>query len=275
MRALLSTRLFAAVPLDFSALELARRAGFPTLELYATPRHLDVLNPGERRRLRHLLRDSGTTAPWLRASGALLQQLLDANVLADFADVLAELQVRKVTAGLRTWPWPGHGPSLDFDELSLRVEEAGAQLVIDAHRLDDPRLSRSISFGRGRQARPSWKGELSWDLANERENAPLSREEVDQMLGDTARGRLQGVRASHWANGHRAPPGTREAVLLEESFRLHAPGILIYDVDDPTGFADPAEYEDVLHQLRTFHEGGMRPPTEGSGGVFWASMAPG
>lgn len=271
MRALLSTRLFSAAPLDARALELALRAGFPSLELYASPTHADLTDAAELGWLRRLFRSAGVRTPWLHASKAFLEQLSEPAVLAGFADTLTALGVRVVTAELRQWPAP---PGLDWDELSLRAAEAGAQLLIGAHRLDDPRLSRSPSAGGIR-----WRGDLCWDLAPigaaggaGRGGGAPTKEELRLMLGRTARGRVVGVRASSWAEGVRKPPGQQEVLLLDEVYRAHNPEVLVYDVDDPLGFA---EAEELLEEIRSFHSGEKRPPSDEGGGIFWAALAPG
>ncbi|AKU92791.1 hypothetical protein [Vulgatibacter incomptus] len=95
------------------------------------------------------------------------------------------------------------------------------------------------------------------------------------MLNNVIHGHLQAVRASHRVDHLRDPPGPREAILLEEAWGRHAPRVVVYDVDDPLGLAQPSDYEYVLHEIRSFHAGEKRPPDQAGGGLFWAAFAPG
>lgn len=269
MRALLSTQLFAALPLQADALRLAREAGFPSLELFGSARHVDLFHPAERRRIQHLLSSTGTRAPWLHLHADLLDSLRDDNLLAALPDALAELGVEVVTAALLDWPLPSGGQSLDLDELRIRTAEVGTRLVIEADRLDRKAFSRSTT------GPMRWLGELCWDLASLSGSAPLSMEEIESMLDGTTRGRMAALRASHGSRDRREPPGPREAVIVEETMRSHGPEVVIYDVADELGMASLSYYREILEQIRTFHEGGMLPPRDEGGGVFWASMAPG
>lgn len=265
MRALLSTRLFAAAPLDATHVRFAVRHGFPSLELYAAPGHLDVLAPDEPERVRDLVHGMGVRASWLHASRALLEQLLDPKRLHRFSEALETMRVEVVTTTLRSWPRPRGGAMLELSELMVQVEEAGARLVVDVDRLDAKSL-RKIEYGVG----------ISWDLGGQGLGLELDLEEIDDLLLHVNRGRLHAVRASHRIDHLREPPGAREAVLLEEAWRLRAPGTLVYDVDDPSGFGSRAEFEAVMADLKAFHAGEMRPPRPGlQGGIGWAALAPG
>ncbi|AKU92790.1 hypothetical protein [Vulgatibacter incomptus] len=155
MRALLSTRLFAAAPLEASALQMAARAGFPSLELYAQPPHTTLLGPGELTRIRRELRAAGVKTPWLRLGAELLGRLRSPSLLSDLVDALEALQIRVVTASMASLPKPRSGATLELDELALHVEEAGARLVLDTGDLATAAV-RSLPLGIG----------LGWDLAD-------------------------------------------------------------------------------------------------------------
>lgn len=265
MRALLSTRLFAAAQLDEWHVRFARRHGFPSLELYASPRHLDVLAPGEPERVRDLVHSEGVRATWLHAGRELLDRLMDPDELHRFSVAVETMRVEVVTATLRSWPRPRGGAMLELSELRASAEEAGARLVVDVDRLD-ARSLRKIEYGVG----------ISWDLGGPALGMQLDKAEIDDLLEHVNRGRLYAVRASHRLDHHRDSPGPREALLLEEAWRLRAPGTLVYDVDDPTGFGSLADYEAVMADLHAFHSGEMRPPHGGdTGGFVWAALAPG
>ena|GEM_PF-2127617 len=265
MRALLSTRLFAAAPLDRWHLHFARRHGFPSFELWASPRHLDLLAEGEPERVRDLVHDEGLRANWLHASRDLLAQLVDFDALHRFSVAIETLRIEVVTATLRAWPRPKGGRMLDLTDLQSSAEEAGARLVVDVDRLDAPSL-RKIPYGVG----------IAWDLGGPALGMQLDKAEIDDLLQHVNRGRLYAVRASHRLDHHRDAPGPREALLLEEAWRLRAPGTLVYDVDDPTGFGSLADYQAVMADLHAFHSGEMRPPHGGeTGGFVWAALAPG
>ena len=265
MRALLSTRLFSAAPLDAVHLRFAMRHGFPSLELYAAPGSLDVLAPGEPERVQEIVHEAGVRASWLHAGRDLLEQLLDPDRLHRFSEALEVMRIEVVTATLRSWPRPRGGAMLELSELQVQVEEAGAQLVIDVDRLDAKSL-RKIEYGVG----------LCWDLGGPAMTMDLGMVEIDDLLRHVNRGRLAAVRASHRIDHHRDTPGPREALLLEEAWRLRTPGTLVYDVDDPTGFGNLADYEAVMAAIKAFHAGEMRPPRAGSqAGIGWASLAPG
>jgi len=265
VRALLSTRLFAAAPLDEWHVRFARRHGFPSLELYASPRHLNLLGPGEPERLRDLVRSEDAQAPWLHVGRELLARLVDPGMLHRFSLAVETLGVRVVTATLRSWPRPKAGAMLDLSDLLASAGEAGARLVVDVDRLD-ARSLRKLEYGVG----------ICWDLGGPTLGMQLDKAEIDDLLEHVNRGRLHAVRASHRLDHHRDAPGPREALLLEEAWRLHAPGTLVYDVDDPTGFGSLADYEAVMADLHAFHSGEMRPPHGGTkGGFVWGALAPG
>ncbi|WP_373047065.1 hypothetical protein [Vulgatibacter sp.] len=266
MRALLSTRLFAAEPLDHAPLRMARDYGFTALELHAEPRHFDVFHPGEARRIASCLQIAGVTASWLHIGPAVLNQLTDERKLAAFADVVRGLRLEVVTASTHSWGVREDGTFLDLDALKLRVQANGARLVLDLARVDE-RVVRRL---------PSDLG-LCWDMAGATSHDGDEQiREVDEMLEGVARGRLLGVRVAHLGeDGKRSAPDRHEATLLEEVWRLQAPGTLIYDVDDPSGFGAAIEVRDTLEELRSFHAGEKRAHPEGAGGVFWAGLAPG
>ncbi|HEY0841142.1 MAG TPA: hypothetical protein VGD74_13220 [Vulgatibacter sp.] len=264
MRTLLSTRLFAVAPLDAWHLRFAMRHGFPSFELYAAPGHLDVLAPDEPEEVRDLVHDMGVRATWLHASRALLDQLLDPDQLHRFSEALETMGIEVVTACLRSWPRPRGGAMLELSELMVQVEEAGARLIVDVDRLDAKSL-RKIEYGVG----------LSWDLGGPALGMDLEIPEIHDLLLHVNRGRLHVVRASHRIDHLREPPGEREALMLEEAWRLRPPGTIVYDVDDPTGFGSLADYEEVMVALKAFHSGRMRPLRPGGGGIGWAALAPG
>jgi len=265
MRALLSTRLFAHRPLADAPLHLARAAGFPALELYADPRHFDPFALGEVTRVGRRLLAEGLQAPWLHLGPAVLNQLGDERKLATLADVVRGLRLEVVTADTHAWGVRQDGTFLGLDDLQNAMLENGARLVLDVGRVDD-RIVRRLPHDLG----------LCWDmaagsLAHEGDEA----KQLDRMLEGMARGRLIGVRVAHQGDGIRQVPDTEEATLLEEVWRLQAPGTLVYDVDDPSGFGAEPELRDTLAALRGFHAGDKRRHPEGSGGLFWGALAPG
>ncbi len=262
MRALLSTRLFAATPLDLRTLLFARKGGFPSLELYANPGHLDLLRGGEASSVLQLLDSTETRAPWLRMSHLLIDRLADQRLHGRFVDALAELQIQVVTAALHSLP--RDGSSMDLEELMLLVEEAGARLVLDVDRLDPADLRRL-----------PWNVGIGWDLAGPEEEPQVEIAAVDETLGQVGRGRLSAVRAAHRIDHLREPPGEREALLVQEAWHIRGPGVLIYDVDDPTGFGSLADYEAVFAEIHAFHSGGRLPPGHSGGSIFWAALSGG
>jgi hypothetical protein len=157
------------------------------------------------------------------------------------------------------------GSPPDLDALALAVHGAGARLVLEVPVLDERLLGRL----------PPNLG-LAWDLATP---WPVPDEElrasVEGTLCGLARGRLVALRAARLEGGRRVAPGPREARVLESVWRLAAPGSLVYDVDDPSGFGAELEIRELLARLRDFHGGGQRPHDEEGGGLFWASLAPG
>ena len=265
MRALLSTRLFAHSPLGDAPLRLAREAGFPALELYADPRHFDVFALGEVTSVARLLAREGMQAPWLHIGPTVLNQLTDERRLATLADVVRGLRLEVITADTRSWGVRQDGTFLGLEDLKMTAQVNGARLVLDLGRVDE-RIVRRL---------PSDLG-LCWDVAS----GAIAHEsdeirQVDQMLEGIARGRLVGVRVAHLGDGVRSIPDKHEATLLEEVWRLQAPGTLIYDVDDPSGYAVERELRFALDSLRDFHAGGKRAHPEDGGGVFWGALAPG
>ncbi len=264
MRALLSTRLFACKPLDAGPLRMAREQGFPLLELYADPRHFDVFALGEVTRVGKLLQYEGMQAPWLHIGPSVLNQLGDERKLATLRDVIRGLRIEVVTADTHSWGVRQDGTFLGLDDLKMSAQVNGARLVLDLARIDE-RIVRRLPGDLG----------LCWDVAGVATHDSEDIREVDQMLEGVSRGRLLGVRVAHQGDGTREVPDRHEARLLEEVWRLQAPGTLIYDVDDPSGFGAEAELRGTLERLRDFHSGGKRPHPEGSGGLFWAGLAPG
>jgi len=265
MRALLSTRLFAVRPLDAAPLRLARRHGFPELELHGDLRHFDFFDLGEVQRVGALLAREGLRAPWLRVGAPVLNQLSDERRMLGLVEAVRALRLEAVVADMHTWGVRQDGAFQQVDELRTRLITNGARLVLDLPRVDERLLRRLPS-----------DVALCWDLAGAiTEDHPDATRLVDDMLSGLARGRLLGVRVAHLGDGIREPPDTHEAAILEEAWRLQAPGTLIYDVDDPTGFGVEREIVEVLEELRAFHAGEKRPhPAEG-GGLFWSALAPG
>lgn len=266
MRALLSTRLFASRPLDAVPLRLAKRHGFPELELHGDPRHFDFFRLGEVERVGTLLRREGVRAPWLRISPGVLNQLGDDRKLLAFGEAVRAMQFEAVVADTHSWGVRQDGTFLELDELKIRMLEQGTRLVLDLGRVDE-RIVRRL---------PSDVG-LCWDVAasTATHDGEEGIREVDEMLGGVARGRLLGVRVAHLADGRRQVPDAHEATLLEEAWRLQAPGTLVYDVDDPSGLGNERELAETLDALCAFHAGGKRRHPEDGGGLFWSALAPG
>jgi hypothetical protein len=256
VRPILSTRLFAAGPLRAPELALACDRGFCDLELLASPRHLDVLDASSVRRTAAELARAGVRAPWLHLEQPLLNQLTGRGALERLGDAIAAFSVRTVAASTRSWGVRDDATFLDLDELRGQVETAGARLALDLSQVDD-RVVRRLPPDIG----------VCWDLAG----AEDPRQGDDLVAG----GRLLAVRVARLADGQRAVPDRHEAELLEEVFRLRAPGDLIYDVDDPSGFGAIGELSRVIDELHEFHAGAKRPHPEDGGGLFWASLAPG
>lgn len=256
MRPVLSTRLFAPGPLRARELAPAIRRGFSELELLAHPHHLDVLDRAAPRAAARELARVGARASWLHLEQPLLNRLTERGALPRLGEAIRALDVRTVAASTRSWGVREDGTLLDVDALRAQVETAGARLALDLTQVD-PRVLRRFSSNVG----------VCWDLAGAEDPA-----EGDDLV---AAGRLLAVRVARIADGRRAVPAEREAGLLEEVFRRAAPGELIYDVDDPSGFGAVAELEDVLDQLHDFHAGSKRPHPEEGGGLFWAALAPG
>jgi hypothetical protein len=111
-------------------------------------------------------------------------------------------------------------------------------------------------------------------MAGYRPDEGAALREVEGLLRGTSRGRLFGVLVARQGVARRLVPEREEAEILEEIWRLQAPGSLIYDVDDPSGAGIEVELHDILAKLHDFHAGGDRPRPDG-GGIFWASLAPG
>lgn len=265
MRALLSTRIFAHSPLADAPLRLARLAGFPALELYADPRHFDVFALGEVTRVGRRLLAEGMQAPWLHLGPTVLNQLTDDRKLAALGEVIRGLRFEVIVADMHTWGVRQDGTFLSLDALRAKAEVNGARLVLDVGRVDE-RIVRRLPRDLG----------LCWDMAI----GAIAHEadevrQLDQMLEGIARGRLLGVRVAHQGEASRQVPDTHEATLLEEVWRLQAPGTLVYDVDDPSGFGAEPEIRDALHSLRGFHAGDKRAHPEDGGGLFWGALAPG
>lgn len=255
MRPVLSTRLFACGPPRAAEVDLARAAGFLDLEIHAGPRHLDVLDPGAVRRVARELRRAGLRAAWLHLDQPVLNRLRERGTLERLGDAVRLLEAGAVAASLRAWGVREDAAFLDLDALRTQIEISGARLALDLPQVDDRVLRRL----------PGTVG-VCWDLAGAEDAA-----EADVL---SAGGRLLAVHLARPVDGRRGLPDRREAQLLEEVFRRHAPGDLIYDVDDPSGFGAMSELEHVLDDLRAFHAGAKRPHPEQGGGLFWASLAP-
>lgn len=264
MRTLLSTRLFCAKPLTFEGLQLARRIGFTDLELYSDGKTFDVLDAAQVRRAAELLGRTGLRAPWLHLSPAILARLVDDATLGLFTDVVRAARFEVVTVNAANWAVRPDQTFLSLDDLKFRMQSNGARLVLDLGRFDD-RITRSLPPDLG----------LCWDLAVPLADEGDVKREVGEMLGGFSRGRLAAVRVAHPGDGRRDVPTTREATMLEEVWRLQAPGTLVYDVDDPAGYGYDVDLRETLEQLRDFHAGSKRPHTEDGGGLFWAALAPG
>lgn len=265
MRALLSTRLFAARRLEDAPLPLARTEGFPDLELFADPRHFDPLDRGEVSRVHGRLLRQRLHARWLHVGSATLNRLNDERCLAAFLDTSKGLGVEVVCADTRTWGVRQDAGMVQLENLKMGLLEVGIRLVLDLRRVDE-RIARRLPPDLG----------LCWDMAGSTAyEGDEGVREVRQMLGGVSRGRLMGVRASRLGDGRRLVPDRHEANLLDEVWSVQAPGVLVYDVDDPSGMGLERELRDTLAELRSFHNGDKRDrPLEG-GGIFWASLAPG
>lgn len=272
MRTLLSTRLFAARPLEEAPLRLALEYGFPELEIFGLPTHLDVLDLGQVQRAAGLLARMGFSAPWLHIGPSVLNRLGDERCLVAFGDAVQALRLRAVVADTRAFGVRQDGALVDLHDLAVQVQSSGARLLLDVGRFDERSLGRM----------PTDLG-LCWDIASPQGEAAESsdereeeeRQELRRMLGSVARGRLLGVRVAAVRQGRRVPPDCHEALVLEELWRAQGPGALVYDVDDPGGQGSEPEIRRALEAIRSFHAGEKRPHPESSGGVFWASMAPG
>lgn len=263
MRTLLSTRLFSNQVLTPEPWLLARKFGFTTLELYADGKNLDVLNPGQAERIAWLAEAMGVHAPWIHLGPAVLDRLVDRESLVALGDLIRRLRLQMVTADTRRWGVAPGGTFLNLDDLRVECITNGARLVLELGRFEESVLQRF----------PPTIG-ICWDMAAPGLEEEQAIRDVEEILGGMARGRLIGIRVAHRGDGIREVPAEREARILEEVWRLHAPGALIYDVDDPSGFGAEVELRGSLEAIRDFHAGGSRPTTE-EGGLFWAALAPG
>lgn len=255
MQTLVSTRLFSDSPLDPASLSLLRDRGFVTLELFATPRRVDLGSPAEARRLGRELEAQGMRAPWIHLSESYLPVLGREIRLEELTATLVAFGVEVVILPRAAWSPQSGTPELS--ELRSYVQRAGARLLADARSLQDAPVVESPALG------------FCWDLAFHEEVDPGAEEAWLQAL---PRWRLQGVRVAHGRDGHRDPPGEAEARLLEDLWPRLAPGTLVYDVETRGG---AAEIRHAVDEIRAFHLGERRPPGERGGGVFWASLAPG
>jgi sugar phosphate isomerase/epimerase len=262
VRTLLSTRLFAAHRLDEHALNLARRAGFPALELFADPGHLNLFDRDEVDSVVGLLAARGMRAPGLFVSLATLSRLGERQDRSAFARALRQLHVEAVVLPKRPW---ASAESLSFPHTSdvvFSIQEAGAMPVLNFCRAQE-RILRHLRRDVG----------LCWDLAWTGPGGPEEIAEIDTILGYLVKGRLRAVRVAHVEDGMRVVPGLREELLLRQAWKLHAPATMVYDVEDPSRFGSMAELTTILEDLRAFHTGRMH--AEAGGGVFWAALAPG
>lgn len=263
MRTLLSTRLFSNQVLTAEPWLLARKSGFTTLELYADGQNLDILEPGQVERIGWLAESMGVHAPWLHIGAAVMDRLTDRTQLVRLGDVIRQLRLQMVTADTRKWGVSPTGRFLNVDDLRVECITNGARLVLELGRFEERVFDHF----------PPTIG-ICWDLAAPGLEEEEAIQQVENILGGMARGRLIGIRVAHCADGRREVPTEREARILEEVWRLHAPGALIYDVDDPSGYGAEVELRSALDSIREFHAGGKRPTTE-EGGLFWAALAPG
>jgi len=265
MRALLSTRIFAARRLDCAPLHLARRTGFPEVEIHAAPEHFDPFDLGAAQRAIAALQREGMRPRWLHVGAATLNQLGDERRMIAFRDVVRTLRVEAVVADTRAWGVRQDAGLLRIDDLKIRLLADNVRLVLDLRRIDE-RIARRL---------PSDLG-LCWDMAGATaHDGEAGLDEVRGMFEGLARGRILGVRAARLEDGRRGLPDRQEARLLEEVWRLQAPGTLVYDVDDPSGFGVERELRDTLEALCAFHGGAKRDHPEQGGGLFWSSLAPG
>lgn len=264
MHTLLSTRVFANQLFNPEPWLLARRFGFTTVELFADGETLDIFDSIQVERIGVMAEAMGVHIPWIHLGPAVVDRLSDRGCLHSFGDTIRKFHLQVVTAGPRTPALSRIGVGWGVDDLRVEAMTSGARLVIDLERLD----------GEIVQGFPSGVG-VTWDLGA---LDPADDDEVaagvERFLGGNARGRLAGLRVAHRGERLREVPGEREARLLEQIWKVHVPATLIYDVDDPSGFGAEVELKDTLEELKDFHSGGKRPPSEG-GGVFWAALAPG
>lgn len=263
MRTLLSTRLFSNQVLTPEPWLLARKFGFTTLELNADGSNLDIFEPGQTDRIGWLAESMGVHVPWIHLGSRVLDRLTDRPSLVELGDVIRKLRLQMVTADTRQWGVSPSGTFLNLDDLRVECLTNGARLVLELGHFEETIVERL----------PPTLG-ICWDLAAPGLEEDEAIRQVEEILGSMARGRLIGIRVAHRGDGFREVPAEREARILEEVWRLHAPGALIYDVDDPSGYGSAVELRRTLDAIRHFHAGGSRPTTE-EGGLFWAALAPG
>lgn len=269
MQTLLSTRLFASRPLGEDALLRAARAGFPSLEIFASPPHYDPLDAAQTEELVELLASLRLDATWVHLDVPVLAELGAGGPWERLTAALIALDVEMVTVPTRPWRQDGT-PMPDLRDLLLRVEQAGARLCLD------------FSSAKERAMQHPPKGvDFCWDLAGQ----SAGEVGVGVAEGDAAivegvanlfhHGPLGGVRVAHLEGSHREPPTEREARLLEGLWPHLVPRTLVYDVEDPSDGDSPAELQRIFREIHSFHSGEKRPPGQRRGGVFWAAMAPG
>jgi hypothetical protein len=250
MRPLLSTRLLTATCCSAEGLRLAREAGFPSLELRSDSVGGDLFRGGEAERIFRLVTAQGDRIAWLQVDAAIAGKLGDPALRIRFRDALGRLRLEGVSV---TDPIPGG----NVGELLTAVELAGARLCLEREAFSAAELSR-------------WPRavELGWDLSPAAAIGAGPRD-LDRFLGPVPAGRLLAVRVSGRDEaGRRIPPGEREAILLEETWRRYRPEYVVYDVEDPSGFGAATSLDHVLAELRSFHTGGKHPHAVRPWGLF-------
>lgn len=255
MQTLVSTRLFENSPLEGRALRLLLERGFLTLELLATPERLDLRSPSRARLLRRQLEMAGLRAPWIYMDESYLPLLGRELRFEELTATLLAFKTEALVIPRAAWATPRSQAALL--ELRSYAQRAGTRLLADAESLGDRPVVASPEIG------------ICWDVAFLEES---EREAEESRLDELPRWRLQGVRLAHGRDGFRAPPGERQALLLEDLWPRLAPRTLVYDVET-TG--SEAELRRTIEEIRAFHSGERRPADRRGGGLFWASLAPG
>lgn len=261
MQTLLSTRLYAWRPLDEDALRHAAGEGFPSLEIFASPRHFDPLDPAQTEVLVERLGSQRVAAKWMHLDLPILTRLGQGDVWDRLTSALIALGVQVVS--LPSQPWRTMRRLPELRQLHQRAQQAGARLALDF-----------TAVGQGAVPHPPPDVELCWDLAWPAESDDEDARQVERIAERLPERALGGVRVAHLEGRHRGPPTEREARLLEDIWPHLVPQTMIYDVEDPSQGAS-AELQRIMREIHSFHSGEKRPLEGDRGGIFWASMAPG